>query len=56
MTDRLMAVLAILGLLTFLIVVPLFVPEPDLILLTVGCAVLAAIDFWRELFRNGVGK
>lgn len=56
MTDRFLALLALIGLALFLVVVPLWVPSPDLILLAVLCFLLAAYDFWRELFRGGGGR
>lgn len=50
MTDKILAGVALLGLIAFLITVPIFVPHPDLIIFTLGCVLLAAFDFWRELF------
>lgn len=52
MTDRILAIAALLMLIAFLLVVPLFVPHVDLIIFTVGCVALAGFDFWRELFRR----
>lgn len=52
MTDKILAIVALLGLIAFLIVVPLFVPHIDLIMFTVACVVLGAFDFWRELFSR----
>ncbi|SDJ11619.1 hypothetical protein [Billgrantia gudaonensis] len=52
MTDKILAGVALLGLLAFLITVPIFVPHVDLILFTLGCLSLAAYDFWRELFSR----
>mgnify|MGYP005846567685 CR=1 FL=1 len=57
MTDRILAMLALLALVAFVIVVPIFVPEIDLIILAIVTIGLATFDFWRELFRgNGKGK
>lgn len=57
MIDKVLAIAALLGLIAFAIVVPIFVPEPSLIILTAGCIGLAGYDFWRELFtRKGSGK
>ena len=57
MIEKVLAIVALLGLIAFAIVVPIFVPEPDLIILTVGTIVLATYDFWRELFTGkGSGK
>ncbi|TWH36555.1 MULTISPECIES: hypothetical protein [unclassified Aminobacter] len=55
MTDRLLALISLIGLALFLCVVPIWVPSPDLIVLAVLCFLLAAFDFWRELFRAGGG-
>lgn len=52
MTDKILAIVALLGLIAFLVTVPIFVPHIDLIIFTVGCVVLAGFDFWRELFRR----
>lgn len=50
MTDKVLAAIALLGLIVFLIIVPIFVPHIDLILFTLGCVLLAAFDFWSQLF------
>lgn len=52
MTEKILAIVALLGLIAFVIVVPLFVPHIDLIIFTVACVLLAAFDFWRELFSG----
>ncbi|UEX79496.1 hypothetical protein [Sediminicurvatus halobius] len=52
-SEYILAGLALLGLILFLIVVPLFVPHVDLILFTIGCVALAAYDFWRTLAKRG---
>ncbi|MGM0702908.1 hypothetical protein [Halomonas faecis] len=49
MTDKILAVVALCGLIAFLITVPIFVPHIDLILFTLGCVLLAVYDFWNEL-------
>lgn len=54
--ERILAGVALLTLVLFLIVVPLFVPHVDLILFTLGCVALAAYDFWRTLFGSGGGR
>lgn len=56
MTDKILAGAALIGLVLFLMVLPLFVPRPALILLTLFCVILATFDFWRELFRGGGGN
>ena len=52
MIEKATAVIALLGLIAFVSVVPLYVPEPTLIILTIACVLLAAFDFWRQLFRR----
>lgn len=49
MTDRVMAVIALLMFGAFLVVVPLFVPHVDLMVVIGGCAALATYDTWRHL-------
>ncbi|MDR9412994.1 MAG: hypothetical protein RI552_00005 [Spiribacter sp.] len=49
MTDRIMAVIGLLMLGAFLIVVPLFVPHIDLMIVIGGCAALATYDTWRHI-------
>lgn len=49
MTDRIMAIIGLLMLGAFLIVVPIFVPHPDLIAITIGAAALAGYDIWRHI-------
>lgn len=51
MTDRILALISLACLIAFVSTVPLFVPEIDLIIVSTGCVVLAAFDFWRELFK-----
>lgn len=55
MVDRILAALALLTLAAFVATVPIFVPDIDLLNVSVVCVLLAAIDFWRELFRRGGG-
>ena len=52
MTNKILAIAALLGLISFAIVVPIFVPVPSLIILTAACIALAGYDFWRELFTD----
>jgi hypothetical protein len=49
MMDRVMAIASLLMLFAFLAVVPIFVPHVDLIIVVVGCAVLATYDVWRSI-------
>lgn len=49
MIDRVMAVVGLLMLFAFLLVVPLFVPHVDLMLVIAGCGALATYDVWRHI-------
>jgi uncharacterized membrane protein len=51
MTDRIIAILALLAFALSISVVPYFVPDLDLIIVIVLCVGFAAYDFWRELSR-----
>lgn len=53
MTDKILAILALMALTAFVSTVPIFVPDIDLIIFAVLCVALAAFDFWRELFGGG---
>lgn len=53
MIDKVLALVALVVMILFVSVVPLFVPDIDLIILAVLTVGLAAFDFWRELFRGG---
>lgn len=50
MTDRIIALLALAGLFTFVGVVVVFVGHIDLIIVVTICCVMAAYDFYRQLF------
>lgn len=49
MTDRILAIIALATFAVFVSVVPIFVPDIDLIVVTLIAIGLAAFDFWREL-------
>jgi len=51
MTDKIMAILSLATMISFLGVVVLFVPDLDLILVVLFVSVLAIYDFWRT-FRD----
>lgn len=53
MIDKVMAAAALCGLILFLSVLVVFVPETDLIIVLLVVAVLACFDFYRTLFRRG---
>ena len=55
-TETIIAIIALLGLVTFMSVLVVYVAEPDLIVIVVIGLLFAAYDFWRELFRGGNGK
>ncbi|MCB1802299.1 MAG: hypothetical protein KDI82_11480 [Gammaproteobacteria bacterium] len=49
MTDKIMAILALATMITFLGVVAWFVPETDLIIVIALVSLLAIYDFWSLL-------
>ncbi|MDJ0894669.1 MAG: hypothetical protein QNJ92_05970 [Alphaproteobacteria bacterium] len=51
-TDRILAVISILGLMAFTGVVVVFVRELDLAMVVLLCLAMGANDFWRT-FKNG---
>lgn len=51
MIDKFVALLALATFAIFVATVPIFVPDIDLIIVVVFAVLLAAYDFWRELFR-----
>ena len=51
MTDRILALAALVIFVLSVGVVPWFVPAIDLILIVALCVGFAAYDFWRELSR-----
>lgn len=51
MTDKIMAIFALLTMMVFLGTVVVFVPEVDLIIVVTFVSVLAGYDFWRT-FRE----
>jgi len=51
MTDKIMAIVALLTMIGFLVVVAAFVPEPDLILVIALVSAMAIYDFWLS-FRS----
>ena len=55
MTDKIMAVLALVTMILFLGVVAWFVPDIDLILVIAFVSLLATYDFWRSLREKGGG-
>jgi len=51
-TDKIIAFIALLGLVIFNSVILIWVAEPDLIILVSIALMLAAYDFWRSVFRQ----
>jgi len=51
-TDKIIAFIALLGLIIFNSVILIWVAEPDLIILVSIALMLAAYDFWRSVFRQ----
>ena len=49
MTDKIMAVLALITLIAFLSVVAFFVPDIDLIIVIAVVSAMAIYDFWQQL-------
>jgi hypothetical protein len=52
LTDKILALVALLGLIIFNSVILIWVAEPDLIILVSIGLILAAYDFWRSVFRQ----
>lgn len=52
MLDKILVLIAMIGLVMFCGVVVGFVAEPDLIVVTVLMLALAAHDFWITVFKN----
>jgi hypothetical protein len=53
MTDKIMAILALATMISFLGVVGWFVPHPDLIAVLALVSLLAIYDFWQTLRKAG---
>ena len=52
MTDKIMALVALATMITFLGVVAWFVPDIDLILVITFVSLLAIYDFWQSLSQK----
>jgi hypothetical protein len=52
MIDRTLAILSLAGLIIFLGVVILYVPDPDLVIVMTLVFAMAAYDFYATAFRN----
>ncbi len=55
MSDKVVAIFALLVFIGFLGILVIWVPEPDLVVVTVVVVAMAIYEFWRSLFgrRNG---
>lgn len=56
MTDKIMAILALVTMIAFLAVVAFFVPDIDLILVIAFVSALAIYDFWQSFRKRGNGS
>lgn len=56
MTDKIVAVIALLSMCAFVSIVFIWVPEPSLIAVCVVVMLMAAYDFYRMLFLNDKNK
>ena len=54
-TEKVIALLALLGLIAFMLVVIIYVAELNLIVISTIGLLFAAYDFWRELFTDKGG-
>lgn len=52
LTDKIIAFIGLLGLIVFNSVILIWVAEPDLIILVSIALLLAAYDFWRNVFSR----
>ena len=55
MIDKVMAVGSLFGLIIFLGVIVVYVPEVDLTIVMLLVAAFASYDFYRTIFRGGGG-
>lgn len=55
MLDKLLATVSIAMLISFMLIVTVFVNEPDLWIIVVVVLVMAVIDFVRTFRQNGKG-
>ncbi len=55
MTDKIIAVASLLGLIAFMGVVVWFVNEPDLWIVVIVVLVMASYDFWVSLWKSNKG-
>lgn len=53
MLDRTLAIVSLAGLAAFLAVVVVFVPDADLVIVTLLVLAMVAYDFLAPAFRNG---
>lgn len=56
MIDKFLAVVSLACLIGFMGVIIWFVPDPDLVIVTIIVLAMAVYDFYREAFRKGGGK
>lgn len=56
MSDKILAVVALVTMITCISTIPLFVPDPDLIIVVVVVSAMAIWDFWKTLRDAGKGN
>ena len=56
MFDKVLAVLSVACLIGFMGIIIWFVPDPDLVIVTIIVLAMAVYDFYRDAFRNGGGN
>lgn len=56
MIDKALAAISVACLIGFLGIIVWFVPDIDLIIITIGVLAMALYDFYRETVRNGGGS
>ena len=52
MTDKILAISALAVLTAFILTIVVFVPEPDLTIVSIVTLAMAGLDFYRSTFRN----
>lgn len=55
MLDKVLATISIAALIAFMLIVTVFVNEPDLWIIVVAVLAMAVYDFWRTFRQNGKG-
>lgn len=53
MIDKVLAAASVACLIAFMAIIIWFVPDPDLVIVTIMVLAMAVYDFYRETFRGG---